>query len=194
MNVRVKRILKGENKMKGNKFFMNQIEKESLLSVEKELVKKAWVGNKDARNKLVTSNLRFVVKIAGNYRGQGLDFEDLVSEGIEGLIIAATKFNPSKDNKFITYAVWWIRQSIQKALYETGRNVKLPQNRKDEFLSSKWKMASLDAVYGEDEDADTLGNFISDSRIKNSEEMYIQKEISLALKKDFCPLHKRNRR
>lgn len=176
--------------MKANRFFMGQIEKDSLLTVEneKELIKKAWEGDRAARNKLVTSNLRFVIKIATKYRNRGLSFEDLISAGCEGLIIAASKFNPSKDNRFITYAVWWIRQSIQKALLETSRNVRLPMNRKDELMSSKWNMASLDVAYGDENDGETFGNSISDSRVRNPEESYIQKETNSSITKGISSL------
>lgn len=176
--------------MREKNYFMSQIEKESLLTVEeeKELGKKAFAGDNAARNRLVTANLRFVIKIAGKYRNQGLDFEDLISEGTDGLIIAASKFNPEKNNRFITYAVWWIRQSIQKALYETGRDVKIPQNRKEEFKSSRWNMASLDAVYGDDENGDTLGNTITDSRSRTPEEAFLRKEEVLAVTKGIDSL------
>lgn len=179
--------------MRVNNFYMNQIDGFSLLTVEeeRELVKKSWEGDKKARDKLVTSNLKFVVKIANTYKNQGLDVEDLIMEGNEGLIIAASKFDPSKNNRFITYAVFWIKQYMQKALFESGRKVKIPLNRKDEFNSSKWNMASLDAVYTDDEDGDSLGDSIFDERILSPEEEVIRLRQIETVKKEFCKLNKK---
>ena len=179
--------------MRVNNFYMNQLDGIPLLTVEeeRELVKKSWEGDKKARDKLVTSNLRFVVKIANQYKNQGLAEEDLICEGNAGLLIAAKKFDPSKENRFITYAVWWIKQSIQKALYETGRNVKIPLNRKDEFKSSKWKMASLDAVYTDEENGDSLGTSLIDERFFSPEDDFIRKEQKKAVVKELSKLSKK---
>lgn len=96
---------------------------------EKELSKLIQSGDKGAEKELVESNLRFVVSIAKQYVGRGLDISDLVSEGNLGLIKAAQKFDPSKEIKFITYAVWWIRQSILQSIADNGRMIRLPQNQ-----------------------------------------------------------------
>lgn len=96
---------------------------------EKELAKLIQSGNKSAEKELIESNLRFVVSIAKQYVGRGLEISDLVSEGNLGLIKAAQKFDFTKDTKFITYAVWWIRQSILQSIGDNGRLVRLPQNQ-----------------------------------------------------------------
>jgi len=106
------------------------IKKENLTSHEEVvLADRIKNGDKFAENELVERNLRFVVSIAKQYQNEGLDIEDLVSEGNIGLIKAAKKFNSEKNCKFISYAVWWIRQSILCYLSEHSRTVRLPLNR-----------------------------------------------------------------
>ena len=111
--------------------YLQEIGNESLLSPTEEidLVKKIKQGNEDALEKLTKANLRFVVSIAKQYQGQGLTLGDLINEGNLGLIKAATRFDETKGFKFISYAVWWIRQSILQALAEQARVVRLPLNR-----------------------------------------------------------------
>ncbi len=116
--------------------YLQAIDKIPLLSYEEEyeLALKAKNGDKKSREKLANSNLRFVVSIAKKYRGQGMSLEDLISEGNIGLLTAIDKFEPEKGYHFISYAVWWIRQSILKALAEQGRPVRLPLNRSNEMI------------------------------------------------------------
>ena len=96
---------------------------------EKELGKLAKQGDKKAQDKLVISNLRFVISVAKQYQHQGLPLDELISAGNMGLMHAATKFDVDRGFKFISYAVWWIRQSILKALYSTSRTIRLPLNQ-----------------------------------------------------------------
>ena len=96
---------------------------------EKDLAVKAAAGSKAAKNKLVRANLRFVVAIAKTYQNRGFELMDLISEGNLGLIEAVDHFDVSKGYKFISYAVWWIRQSIQKALSDRSRAIRLPSNK-----------------------------------------------------------------
>jgi RNA polymerase primary sigma factor len=96
---------------------------------ENEVARKAVSGDTGARNKLIKSNLRFVVSIAKHYQGRGLHLDDLISEGNLGLVTAADHFDPDKGYHFITYAVWWIRQAILKALYDKSHPIRLPVNR-----------------------------------------------------------------
>lgn len=111
--------------------YLNEVSKKDLISgdLEVELATKIQQGDFRACDKLIEANLRFVISIAKQYIGRGLDLEDLVSEGNLGLIKAAHKFDPSRGMKFITYAVWWIRQSILESLAINSREVRLPQNQ-----------------------------------------------------------------
>lgn len=111
--------------------YLKDISKIPLLTVEqeKEIGKKAKLGDKKAMDKLVTSNLRFVVSVAKQYQGQGLDLIDLINEGNCGLIEAAKRFDIDKGFKFISYAVWWIRQSIVLALSNASRTIRLPASQ-----------------------------------------------------------------
>lgn len=117
--------------------YLEAIDKIPLLSYDEEyvLALKAKNGDKKARDKIVNSNLRFVVSVAKKYRGQGLSLEDLIDEGNYGLMIAVDKYEPEKGYHFISYAVWWIRQSILKALAEQSRPVRLPLNRSNELIA-----------------------------------------------------------
>ena len=96
---------------------------------EKQIAIRAKEGDKKAKDKLISANTRFVVSVAKQYQGQGLDLEDLIAEGNIGLIKAAEKFDPDKGFKFISYAVWWIRQSILQALSDKSRTIRLPLNQ-----------------------------------------------------------------
>ncbi len=111
--------------------YLREISKYSLLKREDEveLAVKIHVGSAEALDKLVRSNLRFVVSVAKKYQNQGVSLSDLINEGNLGLIRAAHKFDETKGIKFISYAVWWIRQAILQALAEQSRIVRVPLNR-----------------------------------------------------------------
>ncbi len=111
--------------------YLNEISKLPLLKEEEEveLARRIRKGDREALDKLTKSNLRFVVSVAKQYQNQGLSLNDLINEGNIGLIKAATKFDETKGFKFISYAVWWIRQSILQALVEQPRIVRLPMNK-----------------------------------------------------------------
>ena len=115
--------------------YLNEIRKIPLMTREEEndLAKKAAAGDRDARAKIVRANLRFVVNIAKQYQNRGLEFSDLVNEGNIGLLNAIDRFDAGKGYHFISYAVWWIRQAIMKAICEKGRAIRLPQNRANEL-------------------------------------------------------------
>jgi len=95
---------------------------------EREVIVKAKAGNRSAYKELMNRNLRFVVSIAKRYQNQGMELEDLIQEGNMGLIIAFDRFDMTRNVKFITYAVWWIRQAIMKAIHDNSKTIKLPLN------------------------------------------------------------------
>ena len=111
--------------------YLLEIGKEELVSVEEEveLAQRIRQGDQRALEKLTKANLRFVVSVAKQYQNQGLSLQDLINEGNIGLIKAAQKFDETRGSKFISYAVWWIRQSILQALAEQSRIVRLPHNQ-----------------------------------------------------------------
>ena len=116
--------------------YLKDINKVSLLSREEEtdLALKAKAGDKAAKDKIVNANLRFVVNVAKKYQNHGLDLPDLISEGNIGLLTAVDRFDVSKGYHFISYAVWWIRQAILKAICEKSRAIRLPLNRANELV------------------------------------------------------------
>lgn len=116
--------------------YLEQINKIPMLSYEEEyeLALKAKNGDKKAFDRIINANLRFVVSVAKKYKGQGMALSDLINEGNIGLITALEKFEPEKGYHFISYAVWWVRQSIMKALSEKARAVRLPLNRANELM------------------------------------------------------------
>lgn len=112
-------------------FYLNKISKHKTLnsSEEARIARRIRKGDRDALEELVQCNLRFVVSVSRNYQNQGLPLCDLINEGNLGLIRAAKRFDEKKNFKFISYAVWWIRQAILQALAEQSRIIKLPLNR-----------------------------------------------------------------
>jgi RNA polymerase primary sigma factor len=110
--------------------YIQEVSRQKLITADKEvdLAQRIRKGDATALNELVLANLRFVISVAKQYQNQGLSLEDLINEGNLGLIKAAQKFDETRGFKFISYAVWWIRQSIIQAIAEQSRMVRLPQN------------------------------------------------------------------
>jgi RNA polymerase primary sigma factor len=133
-----------EKHLKSNSIslYLKEIDKFPLLTPEeeKELAKRIEMGDTKAKEKLILSNLRFVISVAKKYQGFGLPLSDLISEGNLGLITAAERFDYRKGYHFISYAIWWIRQSILKAISEKSRMVRMPMNRTNELMQI-WKFS-----------------------------------------------------
>lgn len=128
---------------------MQEIGKVSLITPDEEvtLAKKIQAGDQDALEKLTKANLRFVVSVAKQYQNQGLSLGDLINEGNLGLIKAAKRFDETRGFKFISYAVWWIRQSILQALAEQSRIVRLPLNRVGALNKIGKELSKLEQEY-----------------------------------------------
>ena len=118
------------------KTYLKEISRIPLLTREEEdsLARAAVAGDVTARNRLVNGHLRFVVSVAKKYQGQGMPLSDLISEGNIGLISAVEKYDADRGYHFISYAVWWIRQSVLKALCEKSRLIRLPVNRANDII------------------------------------------------------------
>lgn len=143
--------------------YLMEIDKIDLLTREEEefLAKNAFEGDKISREKLIKANLRFVVNVAKKYQNRGLPLIDLINEGNMGLITAADKFDYRKGYHFISYAVWWIKQSILKAISEKTRLIRLPLNRANQLMQikkfKKEKAHLYDGELSNEDIADALG-------------------------------------
>ncbi|MDR0606635.1 MAG: RNA polymerase sigma factor RpoD/SigA [Bacteroidales bacterium] len=129
--------------------YLQDISKEQMVTPEEEveLAQQIKAGNKEALDKLVKANLRFVVSVAKQYQNQGLGLQDLINEGNLGLIKAAKRFDETRGFKFISYAVWWIRQSISHAIADQSRIVRLPVNQLGAVNRIKKEISKLEQIY-----------------------------------------------
>jgi len=130
---------------------------------EQELAREIQSGSQEARDELVTSNLSFVAKVASEYRSLGIPFEDLLNEGNLGLIEAAQRFDPTKDNKFISYAIWWIRKAILKALSEKTHVVRMPYSQIKKFKEIRRAEKELERTLGRKPDREEISTHLSRS-------------------------------
>lgn len=132
--------------------YLQEIGKVDLITADEEveLAKRIREGDQVALEKLVNANLRFVVSVAKQYQNAGLTLGDLINEGNLGLVKAASRFDESRGFKFISYAVWWIRQSIMQALAEQSRIVRLPLNRVSSISQISKKFSELEQKYQRD--------------------------------------------
>src|SRR5689334_806808 len=138
--------------------YLQEIGKEGLISVEEEvsLAMKIRQGDQAALDKLTKANLRFVVSVAKQYQNKGLGLQDLINEGNLGLIKAAKRFDETRGFKFISYAVWWIRQSILQATAEQSRIVRLPLNRVGALNKIGKAFSQLEQAFEREPSADEL--------------------------------------
>jgi RNA polymerase primary sigma factor len=142
--------------------YLQEIGKEELITaqIEVELAQKIRAGDQKALEKLVRANLRFVVSVAKQYQTQGLSLPDLINEGNLGLIKAAKKFDETRGFKFISYAVWWIRQSIMQALAEQARIVRLPLNQLGAANKVKKAFSELEQKYEREPSPEELSEML----------------------------------
>ena len=146
--------------------YLKDINKIPLLTREEEneLAVKAARGDQNAKHKIVNANLRFVVNVAKKYQNRGLDLTDLISEGNIGLLTAIERFDVTKGYHFISYAVWWIRQAILKAICEKSRPIRLPLNRANELVQIEKARKTLTGNKSEEEEiAEVAGMLNMDS-------------------------------
>ena len=148
--------------------YLKEINKVPLLTREEEieLSQKAKQGDKAARDKMIMANLRFVVRVAKKYQNHGLDLTDLISEGNIGLINAIEKFEPSRGYHFISYAVWWINQSILKALSEKSRAIRLPLNRANELVRIEYASNLINGTLSETEEVEQISKMLNMPEVK----------------------------
>lgn len=142
--------------------YLKDISRYPLLNAdeEKELGRKIREGDKKAKDKLVRSNLRFVISVAKQYQGQGLDLMDLIEAGNEGLITSAEKFDPDRGYKFISYAVWWIKQSIIQALSVNSRMIKLPISQSSKLIKIIKEIYKFEQTYQRKPSNEELGKIL----------------------------------
>lgn len=142
--------------------YLQEIGREELITAEEEVIlaKKIRDGDQMALEKLTKSNLRFVVSVAKQYQNQGLSLPDLINEGNLGLIKAAKRFDETRGFKFISYAVWWIRQSILQALAEQSRIVRLPLNQVGSLNKINKAFSKLEQQFEREPSAEELSTLL----------------------------------
>ena len=200
--------------------YLREVRKIDLLTPEEEveLTKKVAEGDKRALDKLVNSNLRFVISVAKEYQGQGVPLVDLISEGNYGLIKAATKFDHTKGFRFISYAVWWVKQAILQSLSDDSRTVRLPVNITNQLskirreiaqfeqenqrqptdldmdlsVLSHPKCGSLNDKINEDGD-EVIDLIVDNTFIRPDEDFYAENKLKSELKKTLSVLNDRER-
>jgi RNA polymerase primary sigma factor len=148
---------------------------------EKSLGQKAARGDGEALQRLVEANLRFVVSYVKKYQGMGLSLQDLINEGNLGLLEAARRFDPQRNVKFISYAVWWIRQAVIHALTQSARITHIPQKLSDQMLLMKRKASQLKTSLGRDPSREEVAKAMGLSVEEVEDlEMLQEKEVSLS--------------
>jgi len=187
-NLKAERAEKGRTGKKSDEnilsIYLKEINRIPLLTREEEdcIARAAARGSITARNKLVKSNLRFVVNVAKRYQGHGLPLSDLISEGNIGLIKAVEKYDADRGFHFISYAVWWIRQTILKALADQSRLIRLPVSRTNDLIQIEKAKKLLAGSTGNETEIRELAQLLT------MEESHI--EDTLAVSKETLSLEK----
>jgi len=155
--------------------YLREIGETPLITAQQEveLAKRIKLGDQQALEKLTKANLRFVVSVAKQYQNQGLSLSDLINEGNIGLIKAAKRFDETRGFKFISYAVWWIRQAILQALAEQSRIVRLPLNRVGTLHKIGKISSSLEQEYGREPSPDEIAKELELSAVEVSDTLKI---------------------
>ncbi len=156
--------------------YLQEISREELITAEEEveLAQRIRNGDEQALRRLTKANLRFVVSVAKQYQNQGLSLADLINEGNLGLIKAASRFDETRGFKFISYAVWWIRQAIMQALAEQARIVRLPLNQIGSINRIKQTFAKLEQEFGRTPTAQEVSAVLEIPRDKVRKTMMLQ--------------------
>jgi RNA polymerase primary sigma factor len=151
--------------------YLKELEKASLLTHEEEVscARAARAGDAAARQRLIQANLRFVVMIARQHLHRGLPLEDLINEGNIGLMRAAERFDPERGIRFISYAVWWVRQSMTRAIQSGGRMIRQPDVREDSERTIL-DTVSLESTGSGGEDSSSLLSRLEDTSVRSPEQ------------------------
>ena len=159
--------------------YFKEIDSIPLMTREEEyeLAVKAKQGDILARDRIVKANLRFVVSVAKKYQCGAFELNDLINEGNIGLMIAIDKFDPEKGYHFISYAVWWIRQTILKAIYEKGKMIRLPSNKTNDIIKIEKARKSLKAKLTEEEELEQVALMLNMTPVHVQEMMMISKDV-----------------
>jgi RNA polymerase primary sigma factor len=146
--------------------YLQDIQKLPLITdaeEERRLARRAQAGDEKAAERLVTANLRFVISYVKKYQGHGLDLGELVAIGNEGLLKAVRKFDPDQGVKFISYAVWWVRQAVLKALAEQTRSVRIPLNQNSQLIKLARAQTVLSQVLKRDPTDNEIGRLLEET-------------------------------
>ena len=174
------------------KFYVKRISKFKVLTPdeEKELARLSGFGDEEAKKKLIQANLRLVVSIAKKYTGQGILFMDLVQEGSLGLIKAAERFDYTKGFKFSTYATWWIKQTIIRAIANNSRTIRIPVHMSDKIRALKRAIVKLSVDLGREPDDNELADYLKMDikKVQKKKKAMIKEPVSLdtPVAQDLC--------